>query len=350
MDAAVPAGIRSAAELELPSALSEDGTARELRAMAAANHPAEPMIGLGYHGTLTPAGDPAQRAGGPELVHRLHALPAGDLPGPAGGAAQLPDRGGRPDRAADRQRLAARRGHRGGGGDDPGPSGAAHRGRSLRRRRRRPARRPSTSSAPGPTRWVSRWWSPTWPTACPRATSAGCWCSTQVPADGIRDPRPLIEAAHERGALVVVAADLLALTLLESPGTLGADVAVGSTQRFGVPLFYGGPHAGYMAVRRRAGAAPARPAGGGLGRRGRAPGVPPRAADARAAHPPRQGDLQHLHRPGAAGGHRGDVRRLPRPRGSARHRHPGAPARRRLGPRPARRRARAWRTPRSSTP
>ena len=62
------------------------------------------------------------------------------------------------------------------------------------------------------------------------------------------DPRPLIEAAHERDALVVVAADLLALTVLEAPGELGADVVVGSSQRFGVPLFYGGPHAGFMAV------------------------------------------------------------------------------------------------------
>ena len=58
----------------------------------------------------------------------------------------------------------------------------------------------------------------------------------------------MIDAAHERGALAVVAADLLALTLLESPGELGADVVVGSSQRFGVPLFYGGPHAGFMSV------------------------------------------------------------------------------------------------------
>jgi glycine dehydrogenase len=64
----------------------------------------------------------------------------------------------------------------------------------------------------------------------------------------ILDPRPLIAATHERGALAVVAADLLALTLLESPGELGADVVVGSSQRFGVPMFYGGPHAGFMAV------------------------------------------------------------------------------------------------------
>ncbi len=64
----------------------------------------------------------------------------------------------------------------------------------------------------------------------------------------ILDPRPLIEATHERGGLAVVAADLLALTLLESPGSMGADVVVGSSQRFGVPLFYGGPHAGFMSV------------------------------------------------------------------------------------------------------
>ena len=64
----------------------------------------------------------------------------------------------------------------------------------------------------------------------------------------ILDPRPVIEQAHERNALAVVAADLLALTVLEAPGALGADVVVGSSQRFGVPLFYGGPHAGYMAV------------------------------------------------------------------------------------------------------
>jgi glycine dehydrogenase len=65
----------------------------------------------------------------------------------------------------------------------------------------------------------------------------------------VRDFAALTAEAHERGALVTVAADLLALTLLKPPGEWGADVAVGSTQRFGVPLWYGGPHAAYMAVR-----------------------------------------------------------------------------------------------------
>src|SRR5262249_14542588 len=65
----------------------------------------------------------------------------------------------------------------------------------------------------------------------------------------VRDLEPVIAAAHELGAMVVVAADPLALTLLRPPGELGADVAVGSTQRFGVPMGFGGPHAAYLSVR-----------------------------------------------------------------------------------------------------
>ncbi|WNV10989.1 aminomethyl-transferring glycine dehydrogenase [Tardiphaga sp. 709] len=65
----------------------------------------------------------------------------------------------------------------------------------------------------------------------------------------VRDFKPAIAALKAKGALAVVAADLLALTLLASPGELGADIAIGSAQRFGVPMGYGGPHAGYMSVR-----------------------------------------------------------------------------------------------------
>jgi glycine dehydrogenase len=78
-------------------------------------------------------------------------------------------------------------------------------------------------------------------------------CLLQYPTtDGaVRDYRDVADRAHDADAYVAVAADLLSLTLLEAPGEWGADVVLGSTQRFGVPMGYGGPHAAYFATRER---------------------------------------------------------------------------------------------------
>ena len=82
----------------------------DLRGWPAKNQVFRSFLGMGYHDCITPPRDPAQHPREPGLVHPVHALPGGDRAGPPGGAAQLPDHGRRPHRAADRQRLAARRG------------------------------------------------------------------------------------------------------------------------------------------------------------------------------------------------------------------------------------------------
>jgi glycine dehydrogenase len=247
MDAAVPGGIRTAAELDLPAARTEDAVARELRAIAAENNPAEAMIGLGYHATITPPvirrnvlEDPswytAYTPYQPEISQgRLEALlnfqtVVGDLTGLPTANASLLDEG----TAAAEAMTLVRRANRKAEGPFVVDADALPQTIEVVRTR---------AEAMGIEVVVAD-------LADGLPDGALCGVLLQYPgASGrVLDPKPLAAHVHERGAMLVVAADLLSLTVLEAPGALGADVVVGSSQRFGVPLFYGGPHAGFMAV------------------------------------------------------------------------------------------------------
>ena len=112
-----------------------------------------------------------------------------------------------------------------------------------------PPRRPCCAAAPTDSASsCARWTSPA--TALPRATTSGPSSSIPGPPGRIWDPRDVIAEVKSTKAVAIVSADLLALTMLASPGSLGADVTVGSSQRFGIPLGFGGPHAGFVAVRK----------------------------------------------------------------------------------------------------
>ena len=92
------------------------------------------------------------------------------------------------------------------------------------------------------------------------AVRAWC-CNIPAPPAQLRDIAPEIAAVQAAGGLAIVAADLLSLCLLTPPGEMGADIVVGSSQRFGVPMGYGGPHAAFMAVKDALQAADAGPPG-----------------------------------------------------------------------------------------
>ncbi len=248
--AAVPPEIATDGVRGLPPALSEAAVQDELARMAAANRPLRAMIGLGYHGTITPPAirrnvleNPAWYTAytpyQPEISQgRLEALLTFqtmivELTGLHSAGASLLDEGTAVAEAMGVARRLVRKG-----------SVLLLDAQTL----------PQT-------------------VAVVRTRAAALDIEVVVAADlvdalrrheafavvvqtpgadgSLRTLDELTEiagTAHANGALVIAAADPLALALLEPPAAWGADVAVGSTQRFGVPLFYGGPHAGYIAV------------------------------------------------------------------------------------------------------
>ncbi len=256
MTEAVPSSIFTAAPSEsaladssIPAAASETEALAELRSLAARNMVNRPMIGLGYYGTITPqviqrnvlenpswytAYTPYQ----PEISQgRLEALinfqtMVADLTGLSTANASMLDE----STAVAEGMLLARRASKAKTDVFAVDADALPQTRALLENR---------ADAVGI-----------------RLVTVDFAAGEQLPADlfgvfvqypgasgRVWDPSAVIDAAHLAGGLAVVAADLLALTLLTSPGALGADVAVGTTQRFGVPMGFGGPHAGYMAVR-----------------------------------------------------------------------------------------------------
>ncbi|MBV9782341.1 MAG: aminomethyl-transferring glycine dehydrogenase subunit GcvPA, partial [Acidisphaera sp.] len=246
----VPGGIRSSQALDLPEPIDEAAVIAELRTLAAMNGARKPLIGQGYHGTHTPpviqrnilenpgwytAYTPyqAEIAQGrleallnfQTMVCELTAMPIANasLLDEATAAAEAMAMAHAVSRAkSDVVAVAA----------DLHPQT-----RAVLATRARPLGWRLVEVAPGDTAAI--------------AAARPCALLLQYPgtSGALRDLHPEITAAHEAGALAIVAADLLSLALLTPPGEMGADVVIGSAQRFGVPMGFGGPHAAFFATR-----------------------------------------------------------------------------------------------------
>lgn len=144
-----------------------------------------------------------------------------------------------------------------------------------------------------------------------------------VGKDGdVQDLQDVIGSLKAKGTIVAVAADIMSLVLLKSPAELGADIALGNTQRFGVPMGFGGPHAAYFAFKdefkRSAPETHHRRIQRRIGQTCLAHGF----VHPRTTHPPRKSDIQYLYRTGIAGELGGHVRRLSRYQRRETHRQP----------------------------
>jgi glycine dehydrogenase len=247
-DAALPPAIRSTGALDLPAAASEEQALAELRERASHNRVLVSMIGLGWHDTVTP---PVLRRGilenpgwytaytpyQPEISQgRLEALlnfqtMVADLTGLTTASASLLDEA---TAAAEAMTLCRR------------VSKSTSR-RFIADAGCHPQTLAVLATRAEPLGIELQVCDLT--AGLPDGELFGVLISFPTSTGGVSDHSALVADAHERGALVAVTTDLLALTLLRPPGEWGADVAVGSAQRFGVPLGFGGPHAGFMAVR-----------------------------------------------------------------------------------------------------
>ncbi|HLX34465.1 MAG TPA: aminomethyl-transferring glycine dehydrogenase [Candidatus Limnocylindrales bacterium] len=254
--ATVPAAILRHRDLDLPGPRSEVEALDDLRAMAAANTPLRPMIGMGYHDTITPpviqrnvlenpAWYTAYTPYQPEIAQgRLEALinfqtAVTDLTGMEIANASMLDEG---TAAAEAVTLCH-------------SVGTVHDGNLLL----------VDADTHPQTIGVIRTRAEPHDVQVLVAGVPELLARAQSPAEGerpfaillsspgssgeVRSIREEVEAAHAAGLLVIVATDPLAAVLLESPGAQGADVVVGSSQRFGVPMGNGGPHAAFMATR-----------------------------------------------------------------------------------------------------
>ena len=257
-DVAVPGAIRMSQALDVAAATSELAVLEELRALADKNSVLTSMIGLGYYGTITPpviqrnvlenpAWYTAYTPYQPEISQgRLEALlnfqtVVSDLTALSISGASLLDEA---TAAAEAMTLMRRASKVKDGAVLVVDEGLFPQTRAVVDTRATPL---GISVVEADLREVT-----TTEQLEGLTDGRGVFgVVVQYPAaDGlIHDWRALTEAAHGAGALVTAAADLLALTLLTPPGEWGADIAVGTTQRFGVPMGFGGPHAGYMSVR-----------------------------------------------------------------------------------------------------
>jgi glycine cleavage system P protein (glycine dehydrogenase) len=248
--AALPAGL-GGGDLDLPPAATEAEALAELRGLAAENEVLTSMIGLGYYGTITPAAirrnvleNPAWYTAytpyQPEISQgRLEALlnfqtMVSDLTGLDVAGASLLDEA---TAAAEAMTLARRAA--GKGSVFVADARCLPQTLAVLATRARPLGI-TLVTAPVTRELIEQQ---------PDGELFGVLLPYPDATGEVRDLREVIAVARERGALVTVAADLLALTLLLPPGEMDADIAVGTTQRFGVPMGYGGPHAAYIAVR-----------------------------------------------------------------------------------------------------